>query len=83
VAPASSEYRVRDAAADVESVRALFERFAAARKETGEPPVKYESFQKLIGTQASKILSDKGALAVNFRIETRDGKVSLKAKAVK
>jgi hypothetical protein len=80
---ANSEYRVRDAAADAESVRALFERFAEARMQTGEPPVKYENFQKLIGNQASKILADKGALAVNFRIETKDGKVSLKARAVR
>jgi hypothetical protein len=45
--------------------------------------VKYESFQKLIGQQASRILTDKGGRAVEFRLETKDGKVSLKAKVVK
>ena len=81
--PPPSEYRVRDLGADADSVRALFDRFATARQETGEPAVKYETFQKLIGSQAAKILADKGAQAVNFRIETKDGKVSLKAKAVR
>ena len=43
----------------------------------------FESFQALIGKQAQKIRAEKGALAVDFRLETKDGKVSLKAKVVK
>lgn len=83
-AAAAREVRVKDPAADGRAVRELYERFVAARRETGEPAnVKFDSFEKLIAQQASRILSEKGAAAVDFRLETKDGKVSLKAKAVR
>ena len=79
-----TEHRVADPARDQATVRSLFEQFLEARQKTGEPGnVKFESFQKLISQQASRILQDKGAAAVDFRLETKDGKVSLKAKPVK
>jgi hypothetical protein len=78
------EFRVRDPAADQGALRALFDRYLEARKEAGETGnVKFESFQKVVGQQASRILSEKGARAVDFRLETKDGKVSLKAKPVR
>ncbi len=78
------EFRVQNPERDLEAVRALYDNFLVARQRAGEnAPVKFESFQKLIGQQASRILSDKGAQAVDFRLETKDGKVSLKAKVVK
>jgi hypothetical protein len=81
-APASG-VRVRDAQ-DGEALRRLFDRFVEARQQTGEAgAVKFESFQKIVTQQAARILSEKGAQAVEFRFETKDGKVSLKAKAVK
>ena len=80
----SGEVRVKDPAGDAAAVRSLFDRFLEARKATGEAaPVKFESFQKIISQQAARILSEKGAQAVDFRLETKDGKVSLKAKPVK
>ena len=80
----SGEVRVKDPAADEGAVRTLFDRFLEARKAAGESgAVKFESFQKVISQQASRILNEKGAQAVDFRLETKDGKVSLKAKAVK
>src|SRR5262249_23519363 len=83
-APGAEGSRVQDPARDAETVRALYNRFLAARQQAGETaPVKFDSFQKLIGQQAARILSDKGAHAVDFRLETKDGKVSLKAKVVK
>jgi hypothetical protein len=83
-AAGSGEFRVQNPERDVGAVRALYDTFLAARQKAGEgAPVKFESFQKLIGQQASRILSDKGAQAVDFRLETKDGKVSLKAKVVK
>ena len=86
-APANSgsgEVRVKDPGGDAAAVRSLFDRFLEARKATGEAaPVKFESFQKIISQQAARILSEKGAQAVDFRLETKDGKVSLKAKPVK
>lgn len=80
----TNEVRVRDAGADTEAVRTLFDKFLEARKQAGEGgAVKFESFQKIIAQQSTRILNEKGASAVDFRLETKDGKVSLKAKAVK
>lgn len=79
-----NEFRVQNPERDAATVRSLYESFLEARSQNGEiAPVKYESFQKLIGQQASRILNDKGGQAVEFRLETKDGKVSLKAKVVK
>jgi len=69
---------------DPQAVRELYARFLEARRAAGESAgVKFESFQKLIATQAERLLTEKGARAVDFRLETKDGKVSLKAKPVK
>ena len=69
---------------DTEAVRSLFDRFLEARKQAGESgAVKFESFQKIIAQQSTRILNEKGASAVDFRLETKDGKVSLKAKPVR
>ena len=83
-ASGSGEVRVKDPGGDTAAVRSLFDRFLEARKAAGEAaPVKFESFQKIISQQAARILTEKGAQAVDFRLETKDGKVSLKAKPVK
>jgi hypothetical protein len=76
--------RVTSPVGNEAAVRALFDRFVEARKTTGETaPVRYENFQKIIAQQASRILAEKGAQAVDFRLETKDGKVSLKAKPIR
>ena len=78
------EFRVRSAEQDESVVRGLYEKFLQARQQAGEKgTVKFDNFQKLISQQASKIMADKGAQAVDFRLETKEGKVSLKAKVVK
>jgi hypothetical protein len=83
-AAAGNEYRIRHPEEDAAAVRDLYQQFLEARRSTGETgAVKFESFQKLISQQASRILTEKGAQAVDFRLETKDGKVSLKAKPVK
>ena len=83
-AAGSNEVRVKDPGADTEAVRTLFDRFLEARKQAGEnAAVKFESFQKIIAQQSTRILNEKGASAVDFRLETKDGKVSLKAKPVR
>jgi hypothetical protein len=80
----SGEVRVRDPGSDAAAVRTLFDHFLEARKAAGEAgPVKFESFQKIITQQAARILTEKSAKAVDFRLETKDGKVSLKAKPVR
>jgi hypothetical protein len=80
----NAEVRVQSLDRDAKAVRSLYERFLAARQAAGEnAPVKFDSFQKLIGQQTTRLISEKGGQAVDFRLETRDGKVSLKAKVVK
>lgn len=80
----TNEVRVKDPTGDTEAVRSLFDRFLEARKQAGESgAVKFESFQKIIAQQSTRILNEKGASAVDFRLETKDGKVSLKAKPVR
>lgn len=80
----AGEIRVQSPERDAAAVRALYDNFLHARQRAGETaPVKFESFQKLISQQASRILTEKGGRAVDFRLETKDGKVSLKAKVVK
>jgi hypothetical protein len=78
------EVRVSNPARDAAAVRQLYDGFVKARMLAGETgAVKFDSFQKLIAQQATRILTDKGASAVDFRLETKDGKVTLKAKVVK
>jgi len=82
--PAPGEIRVTDASRDTAAVRALYERFVQERQRAGEThaPV-FENFRDLITQQTERIRAEKGAQAVDFRLETRDGKVSLKARIVK
>jgi len=83
-APRAADVRVADPSRDKDAVQALYKQFLEERKRTGESAnVKFDSFEKLISQQASRILSEKGATAVDFRLETKDGKVSLKARPVK
>ena len=79
----TGEVRIQDPGRDDGAVRALYERFAAARLVTGEGAVGLEKFQGLIAQQTTRILAERGGSAVDFRVETKDGKVSLKAKLVK
>lgn len=82
--PRTGEIRVQSPERDRESVRALYDRFLDARAKAGEKgAVKFDSFQKLISQQTARIITEKGAEAVDFRLETKDGKVSLKARAIK
>jgi hypothetical protein len=80
----AAEFRVADARRDTESIRALYERFVAERQRVGDGQAPgFDSFRQLIAKQAERIQAEKGAAAVDFRLETRDGKVSLKARVVK
>jgi hypothetical protein len=83
-APPPGEIRVSDPLRDTAAVRALYERFVEERKRAGETraPV-FENFRDLIKQQTERIRAEKGAQAVDFRLETRDGKVSLKVRIVK
>jgi hypothetical protein len=81
---AAGEVRVADPVRDTAAVRELYERFVAEKRRAGEKTAPaFESFRDLIGQQTERIRSEKGAAAVDFRLETRDGKVALKARIVK
>ena len=78
------EIRVSDPSRDTSAVRELYERFVAERRRVGETKTPaFDAFRELIGQQTSRIQAEKGAQAVDFRLETKDGKVSLKARVVK
>ena len=78
------EFRVSDTRGDTAAVRALYESYVEQRSRSGEGPAPaFDSFQKLIEQQISRLRSEKGARAVDFRLETKNGKVSLKARLVK
>jgi len=82
--PAADGFRIENPKGDTVQVRALYRQFVDERKKVGETAaVSYDNFERLISQQATKILTEKGAAAVDFRIENKDGKVSLKAKPVK
>jgi hypothetical protein len=77
------EYRIGDPERDAAAVRARYDQYVSERRRTGEGGAPaFDSFRQLIGQQTAKILG-KGARAVDFRLDTRGGKVSLKAKVVK
>lgn len=83
-AAATGEVRVSDPSRDAAAVRELYERFVEEKRRAGEKTAPaFDSFRDLIGKQTEKIRAEKGAAAVDFRLETRDGKVSLKARIVK
>ena len=82
--PAPGEIRVADASRDADAVQQLYNRFVEERIRAGEAHAPhFENFRDLIRQQTERIRAEKGAQAVDFRLETRDGKVSLKARIVK
>jgi hypothetical protein len=83
-AAAPADVRVSDPSRDVAAVRVLYERFVEERRQAGEAHAPaFDSFRDLIARQTERIRAEKGAHAVDFRLETRNGKVSLKARVVK
>ncbi len=80
--PAS--FRVADISRDAAAIRALYDRFADERRRSGEgAPPPFDAFRQLIAQQTQRLRSEKTAAAVDFRLETKDGKVALKARVVK
>jgi hypothetical protein len=81
--PVRAEVRLSTLREDDNGVRDLYEQFKSARASVGEPEVRFESFKKLISQQRARLLDEKDAVAVDFRIAVQDGKVALKAKPVR
>lgn len=70
-----------DPAVESTRVEELFERLTKAKKEVGEPPITLERLQALVKAQVEKFGADGSHVA--FRIDTKDGKVSLTVKPEK
>jgi uncharacterized small protein (DUF1192 family) len=70
-----------DPEAEATRVKELFERLAAAKKEVGEQPIALDRLQALVKAQVEKFGADGSKVA--FKVETKDGKVSLTVKAEK
>lgn len=70
---------VSDPAKQEDTVKDLYERLAAARRDTGEKPIEYDRFAALVRAQVDK--HGAGGREVAFRVDVKDGKVKLSAKA--
>lgn len=66
-------------AASEDKVKQLFEQLADAKKKVGEQPVAIDRLAALVKAQVDKFSSE--GKAVSFKITTKDGKVTLTAKA--
>ena len=81
---AAGEFRVAEPQRDQSAIRALYEGYVAQRQRAGDGTAPaFDAFRQLVSRQVEKIRSEKGARAVDFRFETKDGKVSLKARVVR
>ena len=70
-----------DPSAETNRVQELYERLAAAKREVGEAPIALDRLQALVKAQVQKFGADGSKVA--FRIDTKDGKVSLTVKPEK
>ena len=82
-APGAGGFRIPASGQDEASVRRLYESFLAARQATGDArPVGFATFAREIARQAASLKEKSLCEAVEFKIYSRDNKVTLKVKAV-
>jgi hypothetical protein len=85
VRPAAPQaaWRVPARGGDETAVRRLYEGYMAARKASGdERPLPYEAFAREVGRQANALQAKGDCESVEFKIYSRDNKVTLKVRAV-
>jgi hypothetical protein len=63
----------------VDDLRALHQKYAATRKQAGEPEVKFETLVNSLARQVGKVLEQPGVKGVRFDVDLKDGKTILKA----
>ena len=63
---------------DAARVKELYDKLVAAKEQAGEKPIARERFEALVKDQVAKLGA--GGAKVAFRIDTKDGKVSLTVK---
>lgn len=76
-------YRVEGGGADAAAIRDLYEAFARRREQLGEKAPTFDAFERQIAQTTAKMAGGQGARAVDYRVETEGGKVTLKARAIK
>jgi hypothetical protein len=72
------ETSFRDPMQEADRLKELHRQHAEARAKTGEAEIPYERFAEVVRAQVSKLGG--GAADVKFRVETKEGKVTLTAK---
>jgi hypothetical protein len=77
--------RVASPDQDVEEIRRVFNSFAAAKRKVGEAvaDADFDKFRAVIAKQTKALVDSGKATAVDYRVEIQDGKVAIKAKAIK
>jgi hypothetical protein len=70
-----------DPVRELERVQGLYEKLAAARRETGQEDIPFHKFAEMVKTQVGALKS-KGSNEVAFRIAVKDGKVAMTARGV-
>ena len=70
-----------DPVRELERVQGLYEKLAAARRETGQEDIPFHKFAEMVKAQVGA-LKAKGSNEVAFRIAMKDGKVALTARGV-
>ena len=69
---------------DTGAVRTLYQRFVEERGRAGEAgTLTYQAFEQQVAKQTAKLRSNSEVKAVDYRVDTKGGKVTLKARAVK
>jgi hypothetical protein len=77
----ASTAAIKDPTRESDRLKQLYDRLSQARHEAGEPPLAYNNFANVIKAQVSKLGG--GTKAVEFRVDVKDGKVTLTAKTGK
>lgn len=82
-AAVAQAWRVPTAGGDDAAVRRLYEGYMAARQASGDVrPLPYEAFAREVGRQTTALKSKGDCDSVEFKIYSRDNKVTLKVRPV-
>ena len=74
-------FRIAPDARDEKSLRRLYDSFIAARADAGDKrPIGFDSFAREVTRQAAAIRGKVDCETVEFRIYSKDNKVTLKAR---
>jgi hypothetical protein len=76
---AAQPAKPKEAPAEEDKIKRIYEEYIEARKKTHEPPVKYEAFAEIIKKQAPAIIEKYHCSSVDFKVVIEDGKAKLKA----